>query len=432
MHQAAASRLATALAAEDTSWAQLEGTAVLADLSGFTRLTEMMASRGPEGAELLHHSLTTCFGALLGSSLDLGGDVLGFAGDAALVWFDSREHPDHAERAARAAATMPGNLAAVPASMTAGTRLRLSVGLHTGRYLAVGLDIGERHGVALCGPTMSALARLEHAALPGQVLASDRTVALLPAPWAGARSTAGVLLDRRRVQRAVATTPTDRLADDEAAQRGEHRVASIGFVKVPGLDELFAAAGPDGVAARVHHVAEEVSLACAANAVTVVDTDVGVDGVTFVLAAGAPRTVDDDDVRLLLALRRILDDTSVPLRAGAQRGHVFSGVLGARERRTHTVLGDAVNVAARALGRADDGDLVIADGLAAGVGRWTTADADGPQRLKNRKEPMPMWRVHAVAPLPRRRPHAGDTTVEVFRRSEWDQLVAIWKERTTP
>jgi class 3 adenylate cyclase/tetratricopeptide (TPR) repeat protein len=423
MDTVAASRLATSLAAQPVPWKMVEGTAVLADLSGFTRLTEALVSRGAEGVELLHRSLTTCFDALLGSSLELEGDVLGFAGDAALVWFDGDGHPG---RAARAAAAMPRNLAAVPASLTARTRLRASIGLHTGEYLAVSVPVGDRLDVTLCGPAMTQLARLEQAAESEQVLMSSSAAHELPSAWWGARTSDGIVLDRRRA-RGPASAPT--AADDDAATgHGEHRVASVGFLMVPGLDALFQSSGPEAVALHIRDVADLVARVAGAHAVTVLDTDVGVDCVKFFLAAGVPRAVDDDDARLVHALRNVVDDAGVPLRAGAQRGPVFSGWLGLRDRRTFTVLGDTVNVAARALGCADVGDVVIADGMTAGLDRWATAVPMGPQQLKNRIAPMPMWRVAAVASLPRRRPRATETTVERFRSGEWEQLATLWKE----
>ena len=58
-----ASRLALGwLAADEPArWRELDGTAVLADLSGFTRLTESLTALGTEGAEVLHRALTVCF-----------------------------------------------------------------------------------------------------------------------------------------------------------------------------------------------------------------------------------------------------------------------------------------------------------------------------------------------------------------------------------
>ena len=100
------SRLAARwLAADEPApWRELEGTAVLADLTGFTRLTESLAGLGAEGVEVLHRALTLCFSSLLEPSLALGGDIIGFAGDAALVWFDG---DGHETRAVEAAVAMP-------------------------------------------------------------------------------------------------------------------------------------------------------------------------------------------------------------------------------------------------------------------------------------------------------------------------------------
>ena len=56
------SRLAAAWTADRQSnpWRELEGSAVLADLSGFTRLTELLVGGGEEGVEVLHRVVTLC------------------------------------------------------------------------------------------------------------------------------------------------------------------------------------------------------------------------------------------------------------------------------------------------------------------------------------------------------------------------------------
>jgi len=56
---------------------------------------------------------------------------------------------------------------------------------------------------------------------------------------------------------------------------------------------------------------------------------------------------------MLLALRDIVTaDLELPVRAGVNRGPVFKGHLGTAHRRTLTVLGDTVNLAARVTGKA--------------------------------------------------------------------------------
>jgi len=60
---------------------------LFADISGFTALAERLAARGPAGAEVLTSSLNDYFGTLIEIVAAHQGEVVKFAGDAALgVW----------------------------------------------------------------------------------------------------------------------------------------------------------------------------------------------------------------------------------------------------------------------------------------------------------------------------------------------------------
>ena len=451
------SRLAAAWAAEGTPapWRELHGSAVLTDLSGFTRLTEQLMGRGAEGVEVLHRVLALCFGSLLERSLDLGGDVIGFAGDAALVWFDG---DDHQFRALEAASAMPRDLAELPAVMTGGKRLRVSVGVHTGRFLGV-LAGTSQQGLFLCGPATSHLVALQTAAQPGQVLMSDDIAANAPAAWRGARVPPGVVLTRRTPKRPPAptaipvvpptptTTPTTttttttttipvgssllgpgvRELYESGVTASQHRIVTVGFVKVAGTDATLAHGGPDALHQRLHRMASAVSSATVDLGLEWIDTDVGVDCVKILIAAGAPRSVGDDEERMLVALRRILDDGGERLQAATQRGPVFSGPMGVSRRSTYTVLGDPVNVAARALGFATDGDIIAADGLGVAHRISLRAESLGSRALRNRARPVGMWRVVRVgsfAPVPKL---VDETIAGSSRREEWRHLASAWK-----
>ena len=442
-----ASRLAEGWVCDDAAepWRTLGGTVVLADLSGFTRLTEVLTNRGPEGVEVLHDVLTLTFDALLEPSLALGGDVLGFAGDAALVWFDEDEH---VARAVDAAAAMAPGLAALPASRTGGARLQVSVGVHTGRFAAV-LAGQSRRAVFVCGPAMSAAAALQREARPGQVLMSRAVAELIATSRCGAANRHGVVLRRGRGR--VAIEPTSsyetitanitgsidvrrRLLSsavcevlDATDASSDHRSASIGFVGVGGLDEVVARGGARAAHGVLQAVVETVTEVIDELGVEWMDVDVGVDSVKMLLTAGAPRAVDHDEDRLLFALRQIVDRCPVPLRAGAQRGRVFAAPLGHAVRRSYTVLGDPVNVAARALGLASDGDLVVGDGMGVAGRPHVAAVPLGPVVLRNRAEPMAMWRVDAVDRHRWEPAERSPATAGGARAAEWEMLASAWK-----
>ena len=64
---------------------RLDAALLLADISGFTAITERLAGRGSGGAEELRGLLDGVFGPLLELIAGTGGDVLKFAGDALLA-----------------------------------------------------------------------------------------------------------------------------------------------------------------------------------------------------------------------------------------------------------------------------------------------------------------------------------------------------------
>jgi class 3 adenylate cyclase len=58
---------------------------LFADLAGFTALAEALSLQGPRGAEELSRIIDAHFGRLTDIVLAAGGDILAFAGDAALA-----------------------------------------------------------------------------------------------------------------------------------------------------------------------------------------------------------------------------------------------------------------------------------------------------------------------------------------------------------
>ncbi len=61
------------------------GIFLFADISGFTRLTERLAEKGPVGVEKLAYILNDYFGQLIDIVHEFGGDAIKFAGDAVIV-----------------------------------------------------------------------------------------------------------------------------------------------------------------------------------------------------------------------------------------------------------------------------------------------------------------------------------------------------------
>src|SRR6266700_701444 len=79
-----------AIARDSTLPERAEGTALFADISGFTPLTEALARTfGPRrGAEELTGHLNGVYDAIIAEVDRFGGSVIAFAGDAITCWFE--------------------------------------------------------------------------------------------------------------------------------------------------------------------------------------------------------------------------------------------------------------------------------------------------------------------------------------------------------
>ena len=144
----------------------------------------------------------------------------------------------------------------------------------------------------------------------------------------------------------------------------EHRMAVVSFVKFVGTDDLLAAEGSSALADALHELVGAVQSATEEQRVTFMASDVDQNGGKFILATGLPTSGEDDERRMLRAVRSLLAaDLPLPMRAGVNRGHVFVGEIGTEFRSTYTLMGDTVNLAARLMAAAPAGSVYATPGV---------------------------------------------------------------------
>ena len=355
-------------------WQVVDGTLCLVDISGSTALFERLAAQGHVAAEELTDLLSDVFSHMIDRVQERGGTQLKFGGDALLSLFTGR---DHATQAACAAVEMRRELRnAVRGTTTLGRLpLRMSAGVESGAiHLFLAGD--AHHELVVAGPVASATTELERAAEAGEIVVGTAARAALPRHAAERLRGPGHVLRWRsspvsppepRVQPTVEGRDLERLVPVGLRQvlssgpDPEHRTATVAFVRFSGTDRLIAQAGVPATAEVIDGLVTAVQQAAEREGVTILATDVDTDGGKIILVTGAPATNVDDDGRMLRCLRTVVDAPStLSLHAGVNRGHVFAGVVGRGERwRTYTVMGDAVNLAAR-LGAAAPAGTVYA------------------------------------------------------------------------
>lgn len=398
----------------DERYRSVAGTLVFADVSGFTRLTERLASQGKAGAEEITELLDLVLGALLDASTERGGWLVKWGGDALLLMFDG---DGHAARACAAATRMRAVIARVGRLDTSvgHIRLKISVAVNSGEvdYILA----GQRHReLVVTGATATATAQLEGEASAGEILVGHGTAASIQPGCLGARLGSGTLLVRAPRTGPAPPRPDGEVARPRSLERamdpaiaaallagagaGEHRMVAVSFIEFRGVSELAERAGFPAVVDAVDRLVTVAQDAAARFGVTFHETDIGPDGGKILLVAGAPEARDEPEEALLLAVRETLDRfDGLRVRAGITSGRVFSGGLGPSYRRSYSIKGDVVNLAARIMGKAEPGQILALPEVVDASRTTFAVSPREPFSVKGKKRPVTA--VAVGAPLGR-------------------------------
>lgn len=396
--------------AEGKVWRELDTSLCFVDISGFTNLSERLARRGRIGAEELTDVLNHVFGKMLEVAHQHGGNLLKFGGDALLLIFRDLEHEI---RAASAAVEMRRVLKEAENYVTSVGRLhlRMSVGIHSGNMHL--FRIGEVHDeLLIAGPGASKTTAMEKIADAGEIVLSSETRVGLPSDSAEVPKGEGWLLKWRTPRHETIPLFEREFADPDmvdtwvplllreylsvARPEPEHRIAAVAFIRISGLDDVLARRGPEETAERLNDTVSVIQRAADEGAVTFLGTDINEDGAKVILVTGVPFAREEDEGRLLRALRRIVDSESeLNLHIGVNQGHVFAGEIGNNYRSTYTVIGDTVNLAARLAAAAPPSAIYATTGILDNSGILFHTDPVEPFRVKGKDEPIHAYAVGA-------------------------------------
>jgi class 3 adenylate cyclase/tetratricopeptide (TPR) repeat protein len=389
---------------------RVRGSLAFVDISGFTNLTERLSRKGKVGAEEMNQILNACFTEFLSTAYDFGAGVIKWGGDAVLLLF---EGPRHELQACRAAFEMQKVMRRVGRIVvgSGSVRLRMSIGIHSDVFDF--FLVGDHHReLVVTGPAASRTVAMESVAEAGEVALSAATAAVVDPADLGTRKGEAVLLRRGPKIAPERSAPVQDVSGLDIGQclppairdhllRGggepEHRPMTAGFIHFMGVDELLARAGPHAVADALETTISTVERIAFDHGVTFFDTDIYQSGGKIMLMAGAPSSTGADEERMLRAMRAVMDaDLPLELRIGVNRGRIFVGDFGPQYRRTYTVTGDAVNLAARLMAKAEPGEILATDDV---LSRSRTAFQTVPLepfQAKGKSEPVHAFLVDGV------------------------------------
>jgi len=354
---------------------EIPAATLFADLSGFTKLAETLAAEGAAGPERLSERLNVELGWLIACVRRHGGDVIKFAGDAIVaLWPASPSSLCVAvARACRCGLDIHDR--------RDGLGVRVGIGAGPVIPLALGDAEGRREFVVAGAPLVE-MGRAERLAAPGEVVLTGDAWAQITAfadgePFgdgavrllrlrdrlagADASATALALAFPQHVPEASLRSfiPRTLLNLVDAGHRGwgsELRPVTAMFVDLPDL-------GGGGLDEVPHLEAVVLAIQREIYAVSGSVNKLLLDDKGLILLAGfglPPHVHENNAARALHAALRISDDlraAGVRHGIGVTTGRAFCGIYGSADRREYSLLGDAVNLAARLMQRVEDGIL---------------------------------------------------------------------------
>ena len=317
------------------------GSLLLADISGFTELTEKLAHHGKKGTEDLTEILNRYFRAMYRIVREHGGTNISSAGDSMLVRFSENYDPLACAEQMMTEMVHFENLETDAGICRLGIKIVLGYGSWT-EFI-----IGDEKGahIFLAGDIIEKMAEAEDAAASGEIVS--------------VRSEETVILDDYTLPD---LPDTSFYIPETENLHGEHRSITAVFVNFTGYDakvpprrqiqELYL--GISDIAQRNNGI------------VQMVDNNL-VGGSRFFLLFGAPRSYGYDllhAVQASLEIRHFISEQNVfNIRTGIDEGFAFAGVIGDSWSRKYTVIGDVVNTAARLADSAESGSIAVSDNV---------------------------------------------------------------------
>src|SRR5688572_12249818 len=437
-----------------------EGVALIADISGFTPLTEALTQglSSDQGAEELTRALDGVFSPLIEEINAFRGSVIKFGGDALIVWYP-RERGTRRSAVIRRALTSAWRMqqaikiyGQVPTPIGVVT-LKMKVGLTYGPVKRFNLGLPEYgYEDVLGGATLDRMAEAEHHANSGDIMVDGATLAYGPeiisvAEWREGFAATGRLLRPARPKGwpALQWPPeaeaelTRQLAQYvpeqiyQALAAGRTRVAELKpvvslFVQFHGIQyDTDQEVGPK--LQSYFSTAQQVAARYGGRVNRLITGD---KGSLIHVIFGAPRTVEEQEARAVrCALDLQAECGGLPFitmqRIGITSGRVFAGPVGSPNRHDYTTMGDSINLSARLMQNAADDQILLEKAVRDQLGPEFQVSDLGSIRVKGKTQPIPVFTAIGVEVLGSR-PAAGPAVRPARplfgRDNEFEQLRA--------
>jgi adenylate cyclase len=410
-----------ALAKGESLSSHTSGSAIFADISGFTPLTEKLTrTLGPrKGVDELSRQLNAVYDALIEQVECYGGSIISFAGDSIIGWFEAADAGSSASLRAVTCAQ------AMQVAMQEFEELSLKVAVTTGaaRRLVAG-EPSIQLVDTLAGRTIARLATVERWARKGEIIVDEPTVKALEGNITvreqrvdNSSSEIFSVLDGLAIP--AGQQPLQPLEEEVSAEivrpwllnavyqreytgvvsfLTELRPAVPLFVNFSGIDYDNDADAEEKLNAFVAH-AQRIITKYDGALLQLVIGDKG----SYIYAVFGALTAHEDDAQRAVFTALELKQTPKQLnyiqalQTGISLGTLRVGAYGSATRRTYAALGDDVNLAARLMTTAAPDEILITGRVQIDIANAFTLEPREPIRMKGKGEPQPVFAVTSIS-----------------------------------
>ena len=402
----------------------IEGSLVFADISGFTTISEKLAESGKEGAEWLTNIINTYFRMMIDICSEYNGTILKFGGDALLLLFRGRNHATRAVTAAQDMRRVTKKYSTVRIGQYR-FKIGMTIGIHSGHFwLAVAGLPDVRMQDFILGKQTSYVTEVEAAATGNEILVSRETYNQIEgtglfdkkdefyrfhrvynkASTARSRRTRYPIPPNTDELLAYLPPPFVQLLKSDSPNftvEGLHRKVNIIFINVSGINELLEERDPGVLGDEFQKYLSVVINLTSQYSGFLVSNDVSSTGIKLIVLFGAPIAHEDDSAnafRFAIELNDILPKLDVHLthQIGINNGFVFAGDIGSSRRRQYTVMGDAVNLAARLMSSAKMNQILVSRQVALEAGSDFEVEQLPPIKVKGKQYPIQIGSLISV------------------------------------
>lgn len=367
---------------------RLSGTALFADISGFTPLTEALTEAFgiQRGAEELTFHLNQVYDALIETLHQYGGSVISFAGDSITCWLTG----DDGLRAIACALAMQARLTqyaeiTLPSGVQFHLAMKTAVVQGTARRFLIG-DPDIQLIDVLAGETLDRLAAVEQMAKQGETLVETAvyqthqahltiqaiskskdnslqcavvtglTVDVPKRPWPEFNiGTFGF----EKMKQWLLPTVYNRIRSGQGEFLAELRPAVVLFLRFGGIDYDNDPDAGD----KLDQFVQQIQRILTTYGGSLMHITIGDKGSYLSASFGAPIAHEDDSLRAASAALNVKTAVQTlpqikSLQIGIASGQLRAGAYGGTHRRTYGLMGDTVNLSARLMQAAENGQIL--------------------------------------------------------------------------